>query len=121
MTRQNLSEELKTPETTLPLGGFIGLVGVTLSYFLCNVAYLMLFNVEQIANTDTIAMVNRISISRVSISRVSISRVSISRVSISRFYLKFLSKYTSNIPNTILYPPLSSRKILCLKRGSQYT
>ncbi|KAL5247806.1 hypothetical protein ACHWQZ_G019632 [Mnemiopsis leidyi] len=51
-----MTEELKTPETTLPLGGFIGLVGVTLSYFLCNVAYLMLFNVEQIANTDTIAM-----------------------------------------------------------------
>ena len=51
------TEELKTPEKTLPLGGFIGLVGVTLSYFLCNVAYLMLFNVQQITQTNTIAMV----------------------------------------------------------------
>ncbi|XP_063692980.1 cystine/glutamate transporter-like isoform X2 [Bolinopsis microptera] len=51
-----MTEELKTPEKTLPLGGFIGLTGVTLSYFLCNVAYLMMFSLHQIVDTNTIAM-----------------------------------------------------------------
>ena len=57
-------EELKTPERTLPLGGFIGLTGVTLSYFLCNVAYLMMFSLHQIVDTNTIAMVRYFNCNR---------------------------------------------------------
>ncbi|KAL5247807.1 hypothetical protein ACHWQZ_G019633 [Mnemiopsis leidyi] len=51
-----MTEELKTPERTLPIGGLVGLLGVSVSYFLCNLAYLMMFSLTQIVQTNTIAM-----------------------------------------------------------------
>ena len=53
-----VSEELKEPEKTLPWGGFIGLLAVSMSYLLANVTYLMLFSVPQIMESSTIAMVS---------------------------------------------------------------
>ncbi|XP_063693645.1 b(0,+)-type amino acid transporter 1-like [Bolinopsis microptera] len=52
-----MTEELKTPEKTLPIGGLVGMVAVAVSYFLCNLAYLMMFTLHHIVDTKTIAMI----------------------------------------------------------------
>ena len=49
---------MKSPETTLPRSGMIGMLGVSVSYILSNVAYLLLFPLQKIVSTNTIAMVS---------------------------------------------------------------
>lgn len=51
-----MTEELKSPTTTLPRGGFLGMAAVTLAYILANISYLMMFSVSGIIDSKTIAM-----------------------------------------------------------------
>lgn len=51
-----MTEELKRPEVTLPMGGLLGLTGVTVSYVLANVSYLIMFSMAGLSSSSTIAM-----------------------------------------------------------------
>eukprot|EP00116_Pleurobrachia_bachei_P008490 sb/3468752/ len=52
-----ITEELKNPTRTLPIGGFLGVLGTSICYVLCNVSYLLMFSTTDLIATNTIAMI----------------------------------------------------------------